>query len=264
MELSKHQIEEYQELGFLFIEDIFSSQEIDHIIEETLLLQQKDGPDVVWEEDRKHVRALLGSHLKSALYKRLIAQSRLVEPVQQLLNTESYVYQFKINTKLGFSGQVWPWHQDFIYWHLLDGMPNAHVVNMTIFLDECTEFNGSLWLIPESHKSGLIQPKNRDRSNGWQSDVSADLTFQISNEKIQELVKNKGIEAPKGKAGSVLIFHPNIVHASPPNISPYSRRLLIITYNSVENVPINQAGQARPAFLVNPDTTPQQVMDLEL
>src|SRR5262249_26160385 len=34
-----------------------------------------------------------------------------------------------------------------------------------------------------------------------------------------------GIVAPTGKASSVLMFHGNLVHASPPNITPYPRKI---------------------------------------
>lgn len=255
MELTKHQIEQFRENGFLLIEDLFSPSEIDQITQEALTLQTEDSPDVVWEEDKKHVRALLGSHLKSDLYQKLIAQPRLVSPMKQLLASDCYVYQFKINTKMGFSGQIWPWHQDFIFWSELDGMEKPEAVNIAIFLDDCTEFNGSLWLIPGSHQHGSIIPsKNEKKGTDWQSDVSKDLTFQLTNADTEKLIDQHGLVAPKGKAGSALIFHPNLAHASPPNISPYKRRLMIITYNSVDNVPQPASGIGRPSFLVHPYT----------
>ncbi|MBC6405665.1 MAG: phytanoyl-CoA dioxygenase family protein [Rhodospirillales bacterium] len=36
--------------------------------------------------------------------------------------------------------------------------------------------------------------------------------------------------APTGKAGGVLMFHCNIVHASPPNIGPYDRRVVYLAF----------------------------------
>lgn len=46
------------------------------------------------------------------------------------------MHQFKINAKPAFGGQVWTWHQDFINWHIHDGMPEARAMNIAIFLDD--------------------------------------------------------------------------------------------------------------------------------
>jgi len=44
-----------------------------------------------------------------------------------------------------------------------------------------------------------------------------------------------GIVAPTGKAGSVLMFHGNLVHGSSPNITPYPRKIVYLTLNAVSN-----------------------------
>jgi hypothetical protein len=41
--------------------------------------------------------------------------------------------------------------------------------------------------------------------------------------------------APTGKPGSVLMFHGNLVHASPPNITPYPRKIVYLTLCAVSN-----------------------------
>ena len=56
-------------------------------------------------------------------------------------------------------------------------------------------------------------------------------------------------------AGSVILFHPQIVHGSAQNISPHSRDVLIITYNETSNVP-QPVGLPRPEYLVGQDSTP--------
>ncbi len=43
------------------------------------------------------------------------------------------------------------------------------------------------------------------------------------------------IVAPTGKPGSVLMFHGNLVHASPPNITPYPRKIVYLTLCAVCN-----------------------------
>ena len=41
----------------------------------------------------------------------------------------------------------------------------------------------------------------------------------------------------QGKAGSVLFMHPNIVHASSLNLSPYTLTNLFLIYNDINNKP---------------------------
>ncbi len=41
--------------------------------------------------------------------------------------------------------------------------------------------------------------------------------------------------APLGKAGSVLMFHGNLVHGSPGNMSPFSRTIVYISACHVDN-----------------------------
>jgi hypothetical protein len=266
MRLSKSQIADFKKSGYLFIPEVFTLSEVKRMIEESIPLKQKNSPDVIWEEDNLNVRALMGCHLKSDFFKNVASQPRVLEPSRKLLNSEVYIYQFKINLKTAFKGEIWPWHQDYVYWHELDGMPFPDAINMTIFLDDCTEFNGPLWLIPGSQTAGILDLAKQERFNSdWAGNVAADLTYQLTPETISRLVKNGGLVSPKGKAGSVLIFHPNIAHASLPNISPFERKILIITYNSVMNIPTPKT-VVRPEFFVGSDTSalrPSQYSILE-
>ena len=45
--------------------------------------------------------------------------------------------------------------------------------------------------------------------------------WTLDKETVARLADEGGMLAPKGKPGSVLLFHSNIVHASAPNISPW-------------------------------------------
>ena len=62
-----------------------------------------------------------------------------------------------------------------------------------------------------------------------------------------------GIVAPTGKAGSVLMFHGNLVHASPPNITPYPRKIVYLTLCAVSN---HITKFTRPEWIAHRDFTP--------
>jgi ectoine hydroxylase len=53
---------------------------------------------------------------------------------------------------------------------------------------------------------------------------------------LRFMVKRGGIQAPKGAAGSVLLFDCNTMHGSSSNISPFPRNNLFFVYNSTDNI----------------------------
>ena len=180
----------------------------------------------------------------------------MLDAVTKLLGCdEIYVHQSKINIKAPFVGDSWDWHQDYIYWLQEDGIKKPALINVAVFLDEVTEFNGPLTLIPGSHNRGVLaateikgMPAGYEDAPEWVATLTADEKYSVRRHVIEALVKESGLTSPKGPAGSVLFFHPNILHASGPNISPFGRTTLILVYNAVANPPTNMTSP-RPAFL---------------
>jgi ectoine hydroxylase len=182
------------------------------------------------------------------------------------LNSDVYVYQFKVNIKGAFSGDLWDWHQDFIFWQKEDGTPSDRLVTVGVFIDDVNEFNGPMFLIPGSHKQGPLEALARKvisaegssthkNSPPWISNLTADIKYSVGREAVSQLVARSGIIAPKGPSGSALFFHSNLVHASPNNISPFNRVIAFATYNSITNFPA-ASGLRRPDFLCSRDYRP--------
>jgi ectoine hydroxylase len=112
-------------------------------------------------------------------------------------------------------------------------MPTARAMNVAIFLDEVTEFNGPLLFIPGSHKKGVIKA-------GHDLTTTSYPLWTIDNDLIKELVDraggNKGgIVSPKGPAGSMIVFHSCLVHASSNNLSPFNRISVYLSLCAVSN-----------------------------
>ena len=255
MKLSQEQLDSYNQQGFLFLDNVFSPEEIDILEAEIDSIAREDRPSRVLESHGNTVRALHGCHLHSDICQNLCLQDRLVGPASQILGEQVYVHQFKVNTKAPFEGKVWPWHQDYIYWAKLDGVPRPDLVNVSIHLTANDEFNGPLYLIPESHKSGVVEVSGEENESGWKRSVSADLTYRVPLDRVTNMEKRHGLYSAKGPAGSVLIFHPNLIHGSSPNISPRPRSLLLLTYNSITNTPAEHR-ERRPELLVSRDHSP--------
>ena len=260
MYLQEDQIQTYEEKGFVLLDNLFSDEWIKEITNKMSNISWENKPGTVLESDGKTLRGIHEDPTKAGLLEKISKHPRIVEPAMQILSSHVYIHQLKINFKAAFSGDVWPWHQDYIYWKEEDGMPTPRAVNILIFLEEVNEFNGPLCLIPGSHHQGVIsslkqteQDSADEETDAWMSSFQSDLKYTTHEKTVSKLVEEFGIEAPKGRRGSVLFFHPNCVHGSANNISPFPRKVAIITYNSVENIPIPSEEQQRPDFLVGRD-----------
>jgi ectoine hydroxylase len=262
MKITQKQINQYDEQGFLLLPNYFLPLEVEIIKSQLSTALTEQGRRRVNERDGVAVRSVYGSHQTNEVFDRLTRLPRLIEPATRILGSEVYVYQFKINAKAAFGGDQWEWHQDFIFWKQEDGMPSPRAINMAIFVDDVNEFNGPLFLIPGSHKQGVIDVPGRDtrldrsqagaysESPDWIANLTAKLKYSLDKETIGRLTKQHGMVAPKGPAGSALFFDSNIVHGSPNNISPFDRVVILITFNSVENKPV-EPKHRRPDFLVS-------------
>jgi ectoine hydroxylase len=118
-----------------------------------------------------------------------------------------------------------------------DGLPAPHAFNVGIFVDEVAQFNGPLFLFPRSHQEGMLPPLRSDGDDrvkaletyksgpSWISNVTASLKYSLGREVVAQLVNRHGTFAACGPVGTVLFFHPNLVHASAANIPPFDRTL---------------------------------------
>lgn len=256
--LTEQELDSYRTEGFLLREHAIPEDRVKGIREEIDRLSTVDVPSRVFEADGRTIRALHGNHRDSALFSDLVRDDLFLGTALQLLGGNVYVYQFKINLKAAFSGDIWKWHEDFVFWEQEDGMPKPLAVNVALFVDEVNEFNGPLFFVPGSHRRLSISSEHVDHdgdvSSTWGEDVSAALKYTVGRAELQSLVAEAGIVAPKASAGAVLVFHPRIVHGSSPNMSPFDRRLLMATYNRCDNVPLH--ADRRPEFLVSRDNSP--------
>jgi len=254
-----HQPSQFNQQGFSVFDALFTAQEIAEINREIEQIVAEQQPGMVYEDDGKTLRSINGSHQYNAKMAALTKDPRLLRIAQNLLGDELYIHQFKINFKSAFCGDIWEWHQDYYFWQQEDGMPGDQAISIAIFLDDVSEFNSPLTFIPGTHNKGTFAfDKRLEAQNNvanWEQTTATKLKYQYDETVIKNLVKTNGLNAPKGKAGTGLVFHSNILHASSANISPYRRGLLIISYNALSNK-LNPVENPRPTFLASRDFSP--------
>ncbi len=233
MKLTPEQLKAFDEQGYVFFPNCFSEEEIALLRAEADAILKLDRQEV-WREKTGAPRTAFAAHTFSEVFGLLARHPRLIEPLRQLFGEDVYVHQFKLNAKAAFEGDVWQWHQDYGTWARDDGMPEARAMNIAVFLDEVLPINGALMLIPQSHKHGTL-------AAGHDTSTTSYPLWTLDNETVTRLADEAagddgvGIVAPTGKPGSVLMFHGNLVHASPPNITPYPRKIVYLTLCAVSN-----------------------------
>ena len=121
-----------------------------------------------------------------------------------------------------------PWHQDqtiavkeridtegFGPWSVKQGVTHVEppvsileqMLTVRLHLDDCTETNGPLRVIPATHRLGRVPPDD-----------------------VPTLLENNHETVCTVNAGGALLMHPTTLHASSPSTSPNHRRVIHIEF----------------------------------
>ncbi|SDO58302.1 ectoine hydroxylase [Alkalicoccus daliensis] len=256
--LTKEQLDFYEENGYLLLERFFENEILEILKEELEKTMEankdREGPDVIKEPSSNEVRSIFEIHKDGDFFERLSTNERLVSIMEQILGSEVYINQSRINFKPGFKGKEFYWHSDFETWHVEDGMPRMRALSCSIVLTDNYEYNGPLMLVPGSHKY-YVSTAGETPDNNFESSLQKQEVGVPDEESMRWLVdKADGrIDRATGPAGSVLLFDCNTMHGSAGNISPYPRSNVFFVYNSIKNQleqPFS-GKDPRPEFLAN-------------
>ncbi|QNI02780.1 ectoine hydroxylase [Halomonas sp. SH5A2] len=255
----------YERDGFLWIEGFFNQERMEPFFDELReMAQDKElmaSDQVIQDPKTGEIRSVFAMHELSEHFNRLTRDPRILGMVRQLLGSDVYIHQSRINDKVGFEGSGFNWHSDFETWHSEDGMPHMRAVSASLMLTDNNEFNGPLMLIPGSHHY-FIPCVGETPDANWKDSLKAQLLGVPDQKALARMANRGGIQAPKGPAGSLMLFECNILHASNQNMSPWPRSNLFFVYNSVENLPVEPyaAKSERPEFLGTREKTSSLTM----
>jgi ectoine hydroxylase len=251
----------YERDGFLAVEELISEDEVavyrrelERLVTDPAV--RADERSVV-EPRTREIRSVFEVHRISEVFAGLVRDERVVGRARQILGSDVYVHQSRINVKPGFGASGFYWHSDFETWHAEDGLPNMRTVSVSIALTENLDTNGGLMIMPGSHKTFLgcagATPKDNYKKSLQMQDAGTP-----SDEALTELASRHGIKLFTGKAGSATWFDCNCMHGSGDNITPFPRSNVFIVFNSVENTAVEPfaAPVRRPEFIGARDFTP--------
>lgn len=236
--LNAGQLADYAQQGFLTFSSLFTAEELKSWQAELARLrndaQTLAQESAITEPGSGELRSIFAVHKTNAILKKLCRDTRLVAIARQLLGSDVYIHQSRINYKPGFKGKEFYWHSDFETWHAEDGMPAMRAVSCSISLTENTAYNGPLLVIPGSHRQFLAcageTPENHYRQSLKKQEYGVP-----DDASLTELVADGGITATTGPAGSVTFFECNLMHGSNSNITPLPRSNVFVVFNSVDN-----------------------------
>ncbi|MGW3957031.1 ectoine hydroxylase [Streptomyces sp. NPDC004752] len=251
----------YDRDGFLTVEQLIDDAEVDRYRRELdrLIADPAVRADerAIVEPKSKEIRSVFEVHRISEVFAGLVRDERVVGRARQILGSDVYVHQSRINVKPGFGASGFYWHSDFETWHAEDGLPRMRTVSVSIALTENRDTNGGLMIMPGSHRTFLgcagATPEDNYKKSLQMQDAGTP-----SDEALTALAGAHGIRLFTGRAGSATWFDCNCMHGSGDNITPFPRSNVFIVFNSVENTAVEPfaAPVRRPEFIGARDFTP--------
>ncbi|WP_046468817.1 ectoine hydroxylase [Allosalinactinospora lopnorensis] len=257
---TSEELEAHDAKGFHIVEGLLSPSEIRTYRRELRRLTQdprvRSDERTVIEKTSDEVRSIFEVHKISGLIADLVKDPRVVDRARQILGSDVYVHQSRINYMPGFRGGGFYWHSDFETWHAEDGMPAMRAVSLSIALTDNFPFNGGLMLMPGAHRT-FVSCVGETPGEHYRSSLKEQKVGVPGEDDITRLAHQHGIEQFTGPAGSALWFDCNSMHGSGNNITPFPRSNIFIVFNSVRNGLASPyaAGAPRPEFIASRDIT---------
>jgi len=222
----------YDTHGYVVVPSLFDASEVqllrnttDQIIESARGKSESDAihdlEDSHNPKDAPRVRRIKDPVQQFDTYSALAGSEKLLSILRTLLGHNVRFHSSKINIKSATYGAAVEWHQDWAFYP----HTNDAVLAVGVALEDLTEDNGPLLVVPGSHRGPVY-------------DHHADGAFcgAIAACDVADQVK-KAIPL-LGPAGSITIHHVRTLHGSAVNRSTQPRPLLLISYAAADAWPL--------------------------
>jgi ectoine hydroxylase-related dioxygenase (phytanoyl-CoA dioxygenase family) len=155
-------------------------------------------------------------------YRMAVRNNGALDALKTLASPNLRFHHCKINSKLPGATTAVKYHQDFLF----EPHTNTDLATVLFFLDDVTEDNGPLEVVPGSHKGPLYSLWQHGRFTG-------------AVEKGVEIDAQKNSVRCTGRAGDACIMHTKLLHGSAPNRSHLPRTLFICCYAAADSLPLS-------------------------
>lgn len=212
--LSDAEHKQFKEDGFLVIDDVFSTEEVEH------LRQATQDPAIVKEIEARDFKNttihLLSLAARHPAFLTLAKDPRIINRIQPLIGPNIQLQHSKLTTKPPIKGKgPFAWHQDFAFFP----HTNTDLVAVMVMLDDATPENGCMQMVKGSYKLGL----QNHIKDGIFTGGCQDPDLWADPEKIAFITP---------KAGGISIHHCLSLHGSEVNQSGNPRRGIVFQYRA--------------------------------
>jgi ectoine hydroxylase len=247
--------------GYAIIDELLTpvqvaeyATEIDRLADDPEL---RSDERVIIEKSSNRVRSIFEVHRISAMIADLVRDERVSGLAREVLGSQVYIHQSRVNYMPGFEGAGFYWHSDFETWHAEDGMPAPRAVSLSIALTDNYPFNGSLMVMPGSHRT-FVPCLGETPAEHYRESLREQQIGVPTREDLTDLAGKHGIAQFTGARGAALLFDSNLMHGSSANITPFPRSNIFLVFNSVDNVLEEPyaAPRPRPEYIAARDFEP--------
>ena len=222
----------YHENGYLVVEDCVPPDEIAELRAETTAVCRGErgayggiteaAPGETNDEVLRRYLCIHFPHKISQTMEHCVAHPTYVDVLTRIIGPNVKCMQSMLFIKAsGKPGQAW--HQDEIYIPTRD----RSLTGGWLAMDDATVENGCLWILPGSHRRGILYPQRPADNNPLFDCASVSHQFPYRDE------DSVPVEV---KAGSIVFFNGYLLHRSLPNRAKAGyRRVLVNHYMSAES-----------------------------
>jgi phytanoyl-CoA hydroxylase len=212
--------EQFSRDGYLIVPNLFTRDEAQQLKTEIqqILEGVRQEARAAGKDPNRAVRhgVFVGLAARSDLFKQAVQDPRLVEVLKAAIGPNVEFLSDKVVFKSHDEDFGTPWHQDWSYWY------GSHKLSVWVALDDATEENGCLMLVPGSHRDARLHDGDSSDDKGFAHRIDTDA---IDPETV--------VSAPI-EAGGAIVFHDLTLHASHQNRSGRDRWVWIPTYRDAQ------------------------------
>ncbi|MCP3805126.1 phytanoyl-CoA dioxygenase family protein [Allokutzneria sp. A3M-2-11 16] len=225
-------LDQYAEQGYVVLRNAFSAEDVQGLLAETATICRGErgavgglepaSPDLSDEEAMRRYVAINFPHKISKVLRDAMRQPSVVSALTRVIGPNVKAMQSMLYMKSeGKAGQAW--HQDE---HFIPTRDRS-LTGVWIALDDAAVDNGCLWVLPGSHRAGVLYPDREHDDPRFDCAIEAyDFPYSQNDAVPVEL-----------DAGSVVVFNGYLLHLSLPNTRPGGfRRALVNHYMSAESL----------------------------
>ena len=182
----------------------------------------------------RHVRRIFNPIAHHPAFMDLVHNPKMLDAVGNLIGPNIALHHTKLNLKPPASHHArFEWHQDYPFFP----HSNYDLIAVAVHIDESTEENGCLRVIPGIHKLGPLE--HMFAADGAFSSQLRDQSV------IPDASQWVSVTSP---AGGVEMHHCNMLHSSTANRGVKPRSAVIIQYRAADNVQLSPYNAAQPGY----------------